>query len=247
MQPGYLRSDFVFLRFSIKKPLIFCRGLDRIIRRDERESEKTEKPNRFHAPRLSESLEEPEAVFEEQRVLSADHKRDDDLARLESVLFLAREPLSSRKLAQFADIFDGSQARKLVLELNRRYSSQPCAFQVVEVAGGFQLRARPQFAPWLLRLQEVPIEVRLSTTAMETLAVVALKQPVLRAEIESIRGVQCGEMLRQLMERNLVKIVGRSEELGRPFLYGTTRFFLQVFGLKTLEEFSRRFKEKEGN
>ena len=163
-------------------------------------------------------------------------RRSDEIARLESVLFLAREPLSSRKLAQFAEISDGNQVRRLLKELIRFYSEQPCAFQIVEVAGGFQLRSRPQFAPWLVRLQEVPVEIRLSTTATETLAIIALKQPVLRAAVEAVRGTQCGEMIRQLMEKNLVKIVGRSEDLGRPFLYGTTKYFLQVFGLNRLEE-----------
>ncbi|MCL2304891.1 MAG: SMC-Scp complex subunit ScpB [Planctomycetaceae bacterium] len=163
-------------------------------------------------------------------------KRTDELARLESVLFLAREPLSSRKLAQYAEIADAGRVRRLLKELGQAYSKQPCAFQIVEVAGGFQLRTRSQFAPWLVRLQEVPIEVRLSTTAMETLAIIALKQPVLRASVESVRGTQCGEMIRQLMEKNLVKIVGRSDDLGRPFLYGTTKYFLQVFGLRSLNE-----------
>ncbi len=167
-------------------------------------------------------------------------KRDDELARLESVLFLAREPLPSRKLAQYAEITEGNRVRRLLQELNQAYAEQPCAFQIVEVAGGFQLRTRPQFAPWLVRLQEVPIEIRLSSTAMETLAIIAMKQPVLRVNVESIRGTQCSEMIRQLMEKNLVKIVGRSEELGRPFLYGTTKYFLQVFGLKRLEDLVSR-------
>ena len=163
-------------------------------------------------------------------------RRTDELARLESVLFLAREPLSSRKLAQYAEITEVNRVRRLLRELNQIYSEQPCAFQVVEVAGGFQLRTRSQFAPWLIRLQEVPVEIRLSSTAMETLAIIALKQPVLRSSVESIRGTQCGEMIRQLMEKNLVKPVGRSDDLGRPYLYGTTKYFLQVFGLKRLEE-----------
>jgi len=166
-------------------------------------------------------------------------KRTDELARLESVLFLAREPLSSRKLAQYAEIKVG-HVRRLLKELSQLYTQQPCAFQIVEIAGEFQLRTRSQFAPWLVRLQEVPMEVRLSSTAMETLAIIARKQPVLRASVESIRGTQCGEMIRQLMEKNLVKIVGRSDDLGRPFLYGTTKYFLQVFGLRCLEELEER-------
>jgi len=162
------------------------------------------------------------------------------LARLEAVLFIAREPLSSRKLAQLADLADGTKARTLVRALNRLYDAEGRAFRAVEVAGGFQLLSRPKFAPWLRRLCSAPVEVRLSGPALETLAVVAYRQPVLRVAIEAIRGVQCGEILRQLMERDLVKIVGRSEELGRPFLYGTTRRFLQVFGLRSLDELPRR-------
>ena len=165
--------------------------------------------------------------------------RSQRLARLEAVLFLAPEPLGSRKLAELASLADGTKARTLVRELNRRYDQEGCAFRAVEVAGGFRLVSREKFVPWLRRLHTVPVEVRLSAPAMETLAVVAYRQPVLRAEVEAIRGVQCGEILRQLMERELVRIVGRSEELGRPFLYGTTKQFLEVFGLRHVDELPR--------
>ena len=161
------------------------------------------------------------------------------LANLEAAFFLAREPQGSRRMAQLTGLADGTKARTLVRTLNRLYDAEGCAFRVEEVAGGLQLMSRPKFAPWLRRLHAVPVEVRLSGPAMETLAVVAYRQPVLRAEIEAIRGVQCGELLRQLMDRDLVRIVGRSEELGRPFLYGTTRRFLQIFGLRHLEELPR--------
>jgi len=164
---------------------------------------------------------------------------DDPLARVEAVLFLAREPLSSRRLAHYAHLADGTEARTLVRRLNRKYGREGRAFAVEEVAGGFQMLSRAGFAPWLRRLGHAPLEVRLSTPAMETLAVVGYRQPVMRAEIEAIRGVACGEILRQLMERNLVRIEGRSEELGRPYLYGTTKRFLQLFGLKNLDELPR--------
>lgn len=173
------------------------------------------------------------------KVNEGDTARPDRLAQLEAVLFLTREPLGSRKLAQLAGLADGTEARTLVRTLNRLYDTEGCAFRVVEVAGGFQLMSRGKFAPWLRRLHASQTEVRLSPPAMETLAVVAYRQPVLRAEIEAIRGVQCGEILRQLMERDLVRIVGRSEDLGRPFQYGTTRLFLQVFGLRDLDELPR--------
>jgi segregation and condensation protein B len=165
--------------------------------------------------------------------------RQTHVARLEAILFLAREPLGSRKLAQLTGLADGTKARTLVRALNRRYDAEGSAFRVEEIAGGFQLLTRARYAPWLRRFISAAVEVRLSAPAMETLAVVAFRQPVLRAEIESIRGVQCGEVLRQLIERDLVRIVGRSEELGRPLLYGTTRQFLQVFGLRHLDDLPR--------
>lgn len=165
---------------------------------------------------------------------------DDGLQRLEAVLFLAREPLTSRKLSQYANLADGTQARTLVRRLNERYDAAGRAFRVEQVAGGYQLLTRRKFAPWLRRLEHVPGETRLSAPALETLAVIAYRQPVPRADIEAVRGVNCGEILRQLMERELVRIDGRSEELGRPYLYSTTRRFLQIFGLVNLEELPGR-------
>jgi segregation and condensation protein B len=162
--------------------------------------------------------------------------RDADLARLEAVLFMAREPLGSRKLAQFANLADGTRARTLVRRLNEHYDAAGRAFRVEQVAGGYQLLTRRQFSPWLRRLAHVPGETRLSAPGLETLAVIAYRQPVPRADIEAIRGVNCGEILRQLLERDLVRIEGRSEELGRPYLYSTTKRFLELFGLVHLDD-----------
>jgi segregation and condensation protein B len=158
------------------------------------------------------------------------------MARVEAVLFLAREPLSSRKLAKLANLADGSEARQLVRGLQSRYDRSRRAFQVEEVAGGFQMLTRLQFAPWIRQWSGANSAVRLTGPALETLAIVAYRQPVLRAEVEAIRGVACDEILRQLMERELLRIVGRSSELGRPILYGTTRRFLELFGLKSLDD-----------
>ncbi len=164
---------------------------------------------------------------------------ESEIARLEALLFLSRQPQTSRRLAQLAGLADGTKARTLVRSLNQRYDAEGVAFRVEEVAGGFQLMTRSKFASWLRRLHAAASEIRLSAPAMETLAVVAYRQPVLRVEIEAVRGVQSGEVLRQLIERNLVRIAGRSEELGRPFLYGTTKQFLQAFGLRHLDELPR--------
>ncbi len=164
------------------------------------------------------------------------YARDERLAQVEATLFLSSQAVGSRKLAQLADLADGTKARTLVRKLNQLYDAEGRAFRIEEVAGGFQLLSRQKFASWLRRLHAAPVEIRLSGPAMETLAVVAYRQPVLRAEIEAIRGVQSGEVLRQLIERDMVRIVGRSDELGRPFLYGTGKRFLQVFGLRHLDE-----------
>lgn len=157
-------------------------------------------------------------------------------SRLEAVLFLAREPLGLRKLAQLANLADGTEARTLIAQLRQRYDERGCAFQVEHVAGGYQLLSRATFAPWLRSLVPPEQEIQLSPPALETLAVVAYRQPVLRADVEAVRGVGCGEILRQLLDRDLLRIVGRSEELGRPLWYGTTKRFLRVFGLNSLDE-----------
>lgn len=165
--------------------------------------------------------------------------RDVRMARVEAVLFLADEPLNTRKISQLANLADGTEARTLIRRLNEFYDRQGTAFRAEETAGGYQLLTRRKFAGWLRRLVRTHVEARLSAPALETLAVVAYRQPVTRAEIEGIRGVQCDEMLRQLMERDLARIAGRSEELGRPYLYGTTKRFLRFFGLRHLDELPR--------
>ena len=162
--------------------------------------------------------------------------RGEELARVEAALFLAREPLTVRRLAKLARLADGTRARALVLELRRLQEAAGSAVRVEQIAGGFQLLTRSAFGPWVRRLSQAAPRARLSMSALETLAIVAYRQPVTRAEIESIRGVGSEEMLRQLMERDLVAIGGRAEELGRPNVYVTTRAFLVAFGLSRLEE-----------
>lgn len=162
--------------------------------------------------------------------------RTEELARLEAALFLAREPLTIRRLTKLARLADGTRARTLVRELRRLQDAAGSAMRVEQIAGGFQLLSRAAFGPWIRRLQEQPSASRLSAAGLETLAIVAYRQPVTRAEIESIRGVGSEEMLRQLLERELVAVGGRVEELGRPNVYVTTRRFLAVFGLSRLED-----------
>ena len=159
--------------------------------------------------------------------------------RVEAVLFFSANPLTSRKISQLAGLDDGTQARTIIRKLNQHYNEQNRSFHVKRSAGGFRLLTRPQFSKWLRQLEHIPKPVRLSGPAMETLAVVAYRQPIIKADIEAVRGVSCGEMLRQLLEKGLVRISGRSEELGRPYLYSTTRDFLVHFGLNSLDSLPR--------
>lgn len=154
--------------------------------------------------------------------------------RLESLLFLAKTPLSNRRLAQLAGLEDATRARTVVRQLNTKFATLGRGIRVESVAGGQRLMTHPAVAPWLGRLGHLPQPVRLSKPMLETLSVVAYRQDVTRADIEAIRGVACGELLRQLMQADLVRIAGRSEELGRPYLYGTTQRFLKICGLASI-------------
>lgn len=160
--------------------------------------------------------------------------REPALAQIEAALLVADEPLPARKLANVGGLKDGNEARRLIRKLQSFYDKDGSAFVVEELAGGFQLLTRPIFHPWLVRLRRSSSEMRLTQAARETLAIVAYRQPIIRADIEAVRGVQCGEVLRQLMEKGLIRIAGRHDSLGRPVLYGTAKKFLQIFGLKSL-------------
>lgn len=162
--------------------------------------------------------------------------RDGKLARLEAALLLADEPLTVRRLADAAGLADAAEVRACVERLQALYDADGTAFQVEEIAGGYQLLTRPRYHTWLARLKRTGHELRLSPAALETLAVIAYKQPIMRAEVEKVRGVAAGEVIRQLMEKGLVKVAGRHDSLGRPQLYGTAKKFLQAFGLNTLND-----------
>jgi len=162
--------------------------------------------------------------------------RDAKLARLEAALFLADEPVPAKRLAEASALADAWETHRLVEQLRELYKVDGSPFQVVEIAGGYQLLTKAEFHPWLLRLRRTGHELRLTPTGLETLAVIAYKQPIMRAEVEAVRGVQCAEVVRLLMEKGLVRITGRHHSLGRPQLFGTTKKFLQAFGLNTLDD-----------
>jgi segregation and condensation protein B len=157
-------------------------------------------------------------------------------ARLEAALFVAEGPLSAQKLCQFALLADVAETKQHIEELNRTYDEDGSAFRVERVAGGFQLLTRPELAYWLDQLHQRQAELKLSPPALETLTIIAYRQPITRADIEEVRGVQCAEIIKHLMDRGLVKIGGEEDSLGRPYLYATTRSFLESFGLRSLNE-----------
>lgn len=155
---------------------------------------------------------------------------------VEAILMASDTQLPAAKIATIMGRGTARDVRKHIESLNEQYDAIGASFRIEEIAGGYQILTRPEFNEWLTKLLRVRQETKLSAAAMETLAVVAYKQPCTRAEIEAIRGVAAGDMLNKLREMNLVKIVGRAEDLGRPILYGTTRRFLEVFGLPSLED-----------
>ena len=163
-------------------------------------------------------------------------RRSQKLARLEAVLLVADSAMSPRRLAQLATLASPSEVGQLIERLNRIYDSGESAFHIERVATGFQLLTRPEFSMWLDRLHNRQVQLKLSTPALETLSIVAYRQPITRADIETIRGVQSTDILRHLMERGLVRIGGEEDSLGRPYLYEPTRRFLELFGLTDLDD-----------
>ncbi len=162
--------------------------------------------------------------------------RDAKLARVEAALFLADEPLTLRRLQQVADLSDVADARRQLDRLSQLLEADNSAFDLVEIAGGFQLRTRAVYHSWLIRLKHTGHDARLTPVSLETLTIIAYKQPITRAEVDAIRGVQSAEILRQLLEKGLIRLNGRQESLGRPQLYATTKTFLTRFGLKNLDD-----------
>jgi len=154
---------------------------------------------------------------------------------VEAVLFASDESLTAARLADIVGT-GVKQVRQHIQNLNDKYQANNNAFRIEQIAGGYQMLTLSDYHHWLQKLLRVRSDSKLSPAALETLAIIAYKQPVIRADIEAIRGVQAGELVRNLMYKGLVKIIGRAEVLGRPMLYGTTRKFLETFGLNSLKD-----------
>jgi segregation and condensation protein B len=155
---------------------------------------------------------------------------------VEAVLFASDEPLSVARLVEIAEAGSVKTIRQAVKDLNKKYRDGKFTFRIEELAGGYQMMTLSCFNPWLSKLIKVRSDNKLTPAQLETLAIIAYKQPVIRADVEAIRGVATGEIIRNLMYKGLVKIVGRAEILGRPMLYGTSKKFLDIFGLADLKD-----------
>lgn len=154
---------------------------------------------------------------------------------IESLVFVSETPLSINRLKAILDTVDLRDIRLALAELQGEYEDRQGGFVLQEVAGGFQFRTRSDYSDWIKKLLK-PSPTRLSRAALETLAIIAYKQPIIRTDVEHIRGVDSGGVLRMLLERKLIRVLGRKDIPGRPMIYGTTKEFLEIFNLKDLSE-----------
>ncbi|MFO7556866.1 MAG: SMC-Scp complex subunit ScpB [Desulfobacterales bacterium] len=154
---------------------------------------------------------------------------------IESLLLVAEEPLTVDRIKNILVQAEKKEIQNALNELSLEYENRKGGFFLREVASGYQIRTRPEYSEWIKRLIQ-PKPTRLSKAALETLAIIAYKQPIIRNDIEHIRGVSCGGILRMLLERKLVRVLGRKTIPGRPLIYATTKQFLEVFELRNLED-----------
>jgi segregation and condensation protein B len=172
-------------------------------------------------------------------------ERRDLAAVLEALLFVSSEPVTVSRLATAIGAVSKAEVEEALNQLEQDLAQEGRGIQLVKLAGGYRLVTKAEYAPWLKRLDKAKAAQKLSRSALESLAIIAYKQPLVRAEIEEIRGVETSGVLRTLLERKLVRIVGRKEVPGRPIMYGTTKFFLEHFGLQDITQLPplREFKE----
>ena len=160
----------------------------------------------------------------------------DPISLVEALLFASDAPVEAERIREVLDLRTVDEARDLVARLAEQSADRGSAIQVVEVGGGYRMVTRPEVAPWLVRLARSRTHSRLSRPALETLAIVAYREPVSRPDIDAIRGVNSEGVLESLLDRRMLRIAGRKDAPGRPFLYETTREFLVAFGLRDLAE-----------
>jgi segregation and condensation protein B len=164
---------------------------------------------------------------------------------LEALLFVTADAIPVTRFLALLGAVTKHEIEQALASLSHDYEQEGSGLQLAEIAGGYRIMTKAEFAPWLKRLEKVKAPSKLSRSALESLAIIAYKQPIVRAEVEQIRGVETSGVIRTLLERKLVRIVGRKEEPGRPIMYGTTKFFLEHFGLRDLSQLPplREFRE----
>jgi len=197
-------------------------------------------------PAMTEAAAETLATAEGEESIRLQALEERELkAIVESLLFVSADPVPMERLMVALGTVSRSELRQVLQSLREDFDREGRGVQVVELAGGYQMVTRAEYAPWITRLAKAKASPKLSRSAMESLAIIAYKQPIVRSEIEQIRGVEVSGVLRTLLERKLIRMVGRKEVPGRPIMYGTTKLFLQQFGLNDLSQLPplREFKE----
>ncbi len=163
----------------------------------------------------------------------------DNLQIVEALLFASDAPLPARKIRDIMDDVSVGDIKKAIGQIREKYDSTNSPMQIIEIAEGYQIVTRKEYANWISKLFQSRTSQRLSKKALETLAIIAYKQPITKLEIENIRGVNADAVTRTLIERNLITVVGREKAPGNPLLYGTTKFFMEYFGLADLSHLPR--------
>lgn len=159
----------------------------------------------------------------------------DNIQVVEALLFASEGPLTAKKIREVApEIGTEGQIKKLINKIDDHYESQNSPYKIIELAGGFQIVTREEFAPWIAKLYKSRSKAKLTRKGLETLAIIAYKQPITKLEVEKIRGVNADGVIRTLAERNLITVTGREKAPGNPLLYGTTGYFLEYFGLNDI-------------
>ncbi len=214
-------------------------------KKEDKEREQAEKMKQLRREleeKLEEQLEMPGVLVDERTHVEVqainDENVDAERAKriIEALLFASAKPLTPNEIRRVLKGFTAKDIENIVAELGAEYVRDGRSFEVVSIANGYEIATKKEFAPWIFKVELQKKAKQVTQSALETLAILAYKQPITRAEIEELRGVDASGVVNTLMERGFIKIVGKKEVPGRPFMYGTTEKFLEHFGLKSLEE-----------
>ncbi len=187
-------------------------------------------PDQAASSDLNSAVQVPEA--DEEELLSSDEAKQ----IIENLLFITDRPLKPARIAEVVESVNAKRVLEIINELSKEYADTGRAIRILEIGGGYQMCTKPEYGRWVRRLYNEKMTTRLSNAALETLAIIAYKQPVTRAEMEMIRGVDVAAPLERLLERGLVRVLGKRDTIGRPMVYGTTDEFLRLFGLNKISE-----------